>query len=1007
MPATKPAPPYSQGKVSALGVFAEIDTILARHRQKTSLATALPLQEKISRVLPTLGIKNISEEKLQQITSDIAQETISQTLEDVAKAQTPEQISLVLADSLTQSIINHPDLALRIKAGDDTKVFTKIVPHAQEVANQNLDILEKAAVLANLDNIAKIQDQTEQIKDLIAGSVEQTAETEAPLTPPAQREALKADLANYLKAYKEELANQLKITADNIPTLKELQNAKENAHTQATKKMASTRPAPIGPKPPSALPTHSLTANLAQVLSLRPKPPTSAPLKLPIGGNLILSNPNRVKDAYLSLLAFDQEKLAKALKENSAEIEKYKNKKSLAYRQRRAYQDALKKQARYVAAQAFHVKQPKKAGAYRTLFARAYGGRAEVASQQAWIAENYFLTSMPRIIAHNERLAAGAAFGSLGFQLAGFNPGSLFSKFRGQALANIGVGMGMGPALITGLTPQGILLGIGGKVRNVAGAVFGGLALYFLSLGQAAFTGFLIGATIGGISGAALGFLAPPILWPITVPLGFFVGGSMGGIAGALTMLGLATGSTTLAATGIGMATGATVGAVVGFALGGPVGAVIGATLGYFAGAALGYAIGQYVIPFFKSAFDAIGSAFTGGGSAVGSAAAGFLSAAGSFFTGLASTIWGGITTAAGGVFGFVSSAANFVVGGLSSLVVPASAAAIPVASGIGAVAVGGTVVGIVTATTFFTTEADIGIPGTGKNAYFSLTKAATPAQLENNQLPHDLTFAIRLTAKETKLTNITVTDKIDVQKESESFSVTEEKNGRPIPPLGEDGCPAITELEPTTSWECQFIIRATTGPKDFRDSAVLNTVTITATPQNQQPVTDFTSATVIIGTPPSKCPTGWPMARGRIAQGPQGSRSHNSLRARGEEAIDIGDNSRGTSTFATFSGTVLFLNNDENASGYGKYVDIQGICGDITFRARWAHLDSIDAALRGDSQVVFKQRIGAIDSTGNSDADHLHYSFWDGLPMQFPYIPQTPTPPSCEDGPTPCNISW
>lgn len=1068
MPNTKPAPPYAKGRVSALGVFSGIDTVLARHRQKTSLAISLPLQGKIRVFLSTLGIKNIPPEKLNQIVAEIAQETIAQTFEDLARVETPEQIIVVLADSLTQAIINHPDLANQIKVGDN-KIFTKIVPQAQEIYTQNQDVLEKAAVLTNLSSIAKLQVGSAQVKNLINDSVEQTVEIEAPLTPPKQREVAKADLANYLTVYKEELAKPLIITLDNIPTLKTLQEAKENAHTQATGEMTRAT-IPISPKPTTAIPPKILTDNLAKFLYLKPPRPTSAPPKLPPGGNLILTSPTRVRDAYLSLLSLDQEKLARALKETSEEIERYKNKKSLSYRERRAYQDALKKQARYVAAQAFHAKQPKAAGAYRTLFARAFGGRAEVASQQAWIAENYFLTSMPRVVAHNERLAAGAAFGSLGFHLAGFNLGSIFSKIRGQALANITVGMGISPA-----TP---VKNLARKITAIAGGVAGGLLLYFASLGQAALAGALIGGTIGATTGAIVGGAIPVamlgpagvLLWPVTVPLGIATGGLVGIVAGGLIGLGIAAGSTTAISMGVGASIGGVVGGYIGLGIGSaisgafitfaaaacaatglgciliPIAAVsapiitavstaIGALVGAAVGAAIGYVIGHYVLstlgaigtgaalgfvvggPLGAALGAGIGWLATGGWTqlknffsatpgAVTTAGAGFFGAVGGFFTGLASTIWGGITSFGGGVFGFFSGAANFVVGGLGSLVVPASAAAIPVAGGIGAVAVGGTIVGIVAATSFFTTEADIGIPGTGENTYFSVTKAATPVRLENDQLPHDLTFTIRLTAKETKLTNITIADKIDVQKESESFPVTEDKNGRPVPPLGEDGCPAITELEPATSWECQFIITATTSPKDFRDSAVLNTVAITATPENQQPVTDFTSVIVIIGTPPSNCPTGWPVTHGRITQGPQGSASHNDLRAGGEEAIDIGDNPRGTPTFATFSGTVLFLNNDENASGYGKYVDIQGICGDITFKARWAHLNSIDAASNRDSQVVFGQRIGTIDNTGYSDGDHLHYSFW-GLPMAFPHIPQTPTPPSCEDGPTPCNISW
>lgn len=889
MPAIKSPPQnppqYSQGQVTARGVFAEIDTLLARHRQKTSLTLDLPLQEKVQSILPTLGIKNIPQEKLNQIASDVAGQTLNQTLEDIAKVQTPEQISLVLADSLTQSIINHPDLAGKIKAEDDTKVFTKIVPHAQEVASQNQDILEKAAVLANLDNIAKIQDQTEQIKNLIAGSVEQTAETEAPLTPPAQKEALKADLANYLKAYKEELANQLKITADNIPTLKELQNVKENAHTQATKKTARAT-APIGPKPAAALPTHSLTANLAQVLYLRPKPPTSAPLKLPAGGNLILSSPNRVRDAYFSLLAFDQEKLAKALKETSSEIEQYKNKKSLTYKERLLYQDALKKHARYASAQAFHVKQPKKARTYRTLFAQSYGGRNDVASGQTWIAEKYFLPSVPRIIAHNERLAAGAAFGSLGFSFAGINFGSLFSKIRGQAQASTAIGMGIAPA-----NP---IKNMARKITGIAGGVAGGLLLYFAGLGQAAFAGALIGGGIAATSGAIAGAVIPVamlgpagiLLWPVTMPLGATAFGLVGVVAGGLIGLGIAAGSTTAISMGVGAGIGGVVGGFIGFGIGSaisgafiafaaaacaatgigcilvPIAAVsapvivtistaIGALIGSAAGAAIGYVIGNYII---NPVIGTIKGAYAGISGI--SVSGGFLSSIGSFFTGLASTVWGGLGTVGGAITGFLSGAGNFLIG-ISGLSPSVALAAVPVAGSIGAIAIGGTIVGIVTATSFFNLETDQPTPITppGENQFFKVTKTSSPQRIENNNdLPKDITFTINLTAKEIKLTNIQITDELKVQTNSGDFTVTQDKNGKPISPPCAETIPP--ELPPGGSWICQFTIVADTQPpeRNFSDSVVANTVTVKATPEGKSEITDSAVAAVVIGNPPTIC---------------------------------------------------------------------------------------------------------------------------------------------------------
>jgi len=56
-----------------------------------------------------------------------------------------------------------------------------------------------------------------------------------------------------------------------------------------------------------------------------------------------------------------------------------------------------------------------------------------------------------------------------------------------------------------GLLAAGIATGILGRIAKGSAAAFGALFLYMLGLGQAAATGFVIGAAIGGTIGTAIG----------------------------------------------------------------------------------------------------------------------------------------------------------------------------------------------------------------------------------------------------------------------------------------------------------------------------------------------------------------------------------------------------------------------------------------------------------------------------------------------------------------------
>lgn len=854
------APQYSRGRVSTEGVFAEINTILARHRQKTTSALSPVIQQKITSILPALGVKNIPDEKLKQIVTEVADQTLDHTLEDLKTIEDPAQISVSVYDNLVEALRNHPDLENQIKA-NDKKILETIAPQAEEIATKNQEVLEKAAVLANIENIAKIQDNGEEVKELIDDSVSQSVETDAPLEDPEQREVLATNLSGYLETYKQELAKQINLTEDNIPTLKNLQTAKENAHTIATKEVEDS------PKVTSSKPTkvsyQNLTNNFAQALYLKPRTPPT-PIKLPLKSLLVLSSPKRITEAYLSLLSFDQERLARALKEASQKIEKYKNKRALTNKEQRAYKDALKKHERYTSAQAFHIKQPKKATVYRRIFSESFNGRVEIASQRTWIAEKYFLTSMPRIIAHNERLAAGAAFGSLGFHLPGFNFGSLFSKMKG---------LGATSALGMGMAPVNMINRLRNMVVRAIGLPIGALMLYLMSLGQAAVAGAIVGMGVGAIAGAALPvmFLGPAgiLLWPVTIPLGIV----MGGTAGALIGLGIASGSATLISMGVGATAGTIIGGILGFGAGAAVGTFlaaaciaatgglcapfaplivggsaaigtsIGAAIGFVIGLAGGYLIGKYIISPTISLAKELASGFTSGVSIGGgllgglfNSVIGFISSAVNGFISLGSSLFGGI----------ISGASNLIVG-IGGFSVPSTILTAPLLA-IGGISAGWIAVGgILVAATDEPQE-----PITpGENAYFTITKTADKTQIDNSALPTDIKYTITLTAKNLNLTNIQITDDIKVQSKDSTFNVTTDLSGQPISPPCASTIPS--DLTANQNWTCELFVRAEIT---FADSVVSNSITVKATPEGQTEVTDGTVAATIVGTPPPICAT-------------------------------------------------------------------------------------------------------------------------------------------------------
>lgn len=603
-------------------------------------------------------------------------------------------------------------------------------------------------------------------------------------------------------------------------------------------------------------------------------------------------------------------------------------------------------------------------------------------------------------------------------------------------------------------TPQGRIISpiykTAKKLALGSGAVFGIVMLTAIQLGGAVLKGAIAGASIGGsvglVGGGVIGFqigvaLAPftfglsiPVFTVLGATTGAFVGATIGAIAGGAIAYGLSTGSFTAISTGVGAGVGGTIGVYVGYvggaALGGAlvagcaalfapcaalapvvvpvsgaIGAVVGGYVGTVIGGAIGYGFGRYVAEPVKNFFS---------GSQVRIRHAGELTATGTgnLITGTWNAIKGGIGgfghSAVGWAsagwntaFGFGGSLLGGLASGVSSLVsglgwsygaLAGTIAKVGVFTTAGASLTFGVLTGLSGAAALSDPKGEYVSPPAGDNEFFTLTKTADKTSLQNSDLPTNITFSVSLTAKAKKLTAISLNDQITVTQLSKTFNPLPTSNTCSTPPA---------EIQPNTAFTCQVVISATGPPslEIYWDSVVSNTITASATPEAGTPLTDTATTTVVIGQAPANCPTGWPTTHGTITQDPQGSTSHARLALNGEEAIDIAGAgaSRNSPAYATFVGTVLDAHNQDD-QGYGRYVDITGVCNGKQFRARYAHLVSINSAMIEGRPISLGQEVGKIDATGNvvcepqpdCDASHLHYSFWE-LEMTTPHIPQEP----------------
>jgi hypothetical protein len=261
---------------------------------------------------------------------------------------------------------------------------------------------------------------------------------------------------------------------------------------------------------------------------------------------------------------------------------------------------------------------------------------------------------------------------------------------------------------------------------------------------------------------------------------------------------------------------------------------------------------------------------------------------------------------------------------------------------------------------------------GFGSNPYIQIEKIPSPAgPFENFNLPLSIKYSIKVIAKKGPLTNVVITDSCQVITES---GTKECSSGLPtdIP----------SEISPTSPYT--FSYNYNYSGDGYKDSLVVNTLTITAdtVDGSQQAIT---TASIKIGDPPDSCPNdSWPVAGdggiNRVTQGPSSPPgcSHNGY----DNAIDIGVSGK---TIVAVNSGVVTVGQD---SCVGKYIKIASTCGSTKFSVLYGHLGVV--GVKDGQTVTMGQALGVSDNTGScTTGPHLHFEFKTAsIPVvQKPYL--------------------
>ena len=271
---------------------------------------------------------------------------------------------------------------------------------------------------------------------------------------------------------------------------------------------------------------------------------------------------------------------------------------------------------------------------------------------------------------------------------------------------------------------------------------------------------------------------------------------------------------------------------------------------------------------------------------------------------------------------------------------------------------------------------------GLSSNPYIQVDKVVNPAgPFQNSNLPLKISYNVKITAKKSTLTNISIKDDCQIVTLS---------NTKKCP----SNTPSVSDIpsEIVTSGPYSYSYETNYSGDEYKDSLVINTITVDADTVDGGHQEVIGTATIKIGNPPEDCPSGaWPVAGNiglnEVTQGPLApSCSHQFLK----NAIDIGI--AGEPIIAVHSG-IATVGED---SCVGKYIKITSTCGSTKFSSLYGHLGAV--SIKNGQRVTLGQSLGISDNTGScTTGSHLHFEF------QTPSVPTVQKPYLIRNIPVSC----
>lgn len=279
---------------------------------------------------------------------------------------------------------------------------------------------------------------------------------------------------------------------------------------------------------------------------------------------------------------------------------------------------------------------------------------------------------------------------------------------------------------------------------------------------------------------------------------------------------------------------------------------------------------------------------------------------------------------------------------------------------------------------------------GLGLNPYIGIEKVVKPSgPFQNSDLPFDVSYQVTIVAKKGTLTTISIKDDCQI-----------------ISANGTKGCPSkIPEDVPDeiyTSSPYTYSYSQTYSGDEYKNSLIINTVTVRANTDDGGWQETFASATIKTGSPPEDCPNNaWPIAGNQglkdVTQGPLAKGCSHYL---SKGAIDIGVLSK--PVVAVHSGIVT-VGED---SCLGKFIKIASTCGSTQFSTLYGHLGSV--SVKNGQRVTLGQTMGISNNTGScTDGPHLHFEFLtpESIPtVQKPYLIRNIPVGCCYENGIACN---